>query len=122
MGSGTPVLTVNALSTKLDGITPFISPVLLESQQHGLPICNVFKALMITPHADESSRKPGMYFFGGYAEIPMYGKEVAHPSLTVHVPPMDPGRLHWAEALRAPCPAGPAVRGGLMPACLIGGC
>jgi hypothetical protein len=32
MGSGTPVLTVNALSTKLDGITPFISPVLSESR------------------------------------------------------------------------------------------
>ncbi len=30
-GSGTPVLTVNALSIKLDGIAPFISPVLSES-------------------------------------------------------------------------------------------
>ena len=32
MDSGSPVLTVNALSTKLDGITPFISLVLSESQ------------------------------------------------------------------------------------------
>src|SRR5262249_58894386 len=31
IGSGTPVLTVNALSIKLDGITPFVSPVLSES-------------------------------------------------------------------------------------------
>jgi hypothetical protein len=31
MGSGTPVLTVNVLSIKLDGIAPFISPVLSES-------------------------------------------------------------------------------------------
>src|SRR6266446_5267622 len=31
MGSETPVLPVNALSIKLDGITPFISPMLSES-------------------------------------------------------------------------------------------
>ena len=31
IGSGTPVLTVNALSIKLDGIAPFVSPVLSES-------------------------------------------------------------------------------------------
>ena len=31
MGSGTPVLTVTVLSIKLDGIAPFISPVLSES-------------------------------------------------------------------------------------------
>ena len=33
MGSETPVLPVNTLSIKLDGITPFISPMLSESQQ-----------------------------------------------------------------------------------------
>src|SRR5882762_4661481 len=32
MGSETPVLPVNALSIKLDGITPFISPMLSESR------------------------------------------------------------------------------------------
>src|SRR5712692_5820095 len=32
MGSETPVLPVKALSIKLDGITPFISPMLSESQ------------------------------------------------------------------------------------------
>jgi hypothetical protein len=32
MGSGAPVLTVNTLSIKLDGITPSISLVLSESQ------------------------------------------------------------------------------------------
>src|SRR5215831_9704174 len=32
MGSGIPVLIVNVLSIKLDGIAPFISPVLSESQ------------------------------------------------------------------------------------------
>jgi hypothetical protein len=31
MGSGTSILTMNALSTKLDGIAPFISPKLSES-------------------------------------------------------------------------------------------
>src|SRR5215471_8306942 len=31
MGSGIPVLTVNMLSIKLDGIAPFISPALSES-------------------------------------------------------------------------------------------
>ena len=31
MGFGTPILTVNTLSIKLDGIAPFISPVLSES-------------------------------------------------------------------------------------------
>ena len=36
MGSGIPVLTVNVLSIKLDGIAPFISPVLSESRrEHG---------------------------------------------------------------------------------------
>jgi len=33
MGSGTPVPTVNVLSIKLDGIAPFISPVLSESHR-----------------------------------------------------------------------------------------
>ena len=37
MSSGSPVLTVNALSTKLDGITPCISPVLSESQWGAIP-------------------------------------------------------------------------------------
>src|SRR6266446_5566334 len=32
MGAGSPVLAVNALSTALDGITPYLAPVLLESR------------------------------------------------------------------------------------------
>jgi len=36
------------------------------------PIGNEFKVLMINPHADEISRQPGMYLFGGYAEIPVF--------------------------------------------------
>src|SRR5262245_13335763 len=36
IGSGTPILTMNALSTKLDGIASFISPVLSESQEASL--------------------------------------------------------------------------------------
>jgi hypothetical protein len=36
MRSGVAILTMNALSTKLDGIAPFISPKLSESLPHAL--------------------------------------------------------------------------------------
>ena len=42
--------------------------------KRSFPIGNDSKALMINPNADESSRQPGMYLFGGYAEIPILGK------------------------------------------------
>src|SRR6266478_2074325 len=44
MGSETPVLPVNTLSIKLDGITPFISPMLSESLER------IEKGKAILPH------------------------------------------------------------------------
>src|SRR5712691_8321986 len=44
MGSETPVLPVNALSIKLDGITPFISPMLSESLHEGV----IYRHIILT--------------------------------------------------------------------------
>src|SRR5262245_5536896 len=64
-GSGTPVLTVNLLSIKLDGIAPFISPVLSESPvppffvrtlPGGVPVMR--HILKRSPTADKRLRLP----------------------------------------------------------------
>ena len=44
MGSETPVLPVHALSIKLDGITPFISPMLSESLHEGV----IYRHIILT--------------------------------------------------------------------------
>ena len=64
--------------------------ILFTREPRGFPICNEFKGLMINSHADEALRKPEMYLFGGYAEIPK-----------MRSPWASPGRRRGAPALGA---------------------